>query len=274
MLPPCPSHRASIHRPLPVTTPTRGQSPAHRGTAIPGSTLGKSPLAKANNSDVFPQPPSPTMTALISVSVAPGLCPPRSRCMGVSCEATEPVWPRRRQGWGQGGGRRPPGAGCGCHPPAGPARHGAGAAAVTAAGTQVQVSWHTGDLLPAGARGAQASHCHLHVLPALCDASSHSCPPPLACSHPHPTPDPAPHPNPTRALSVQIPLHSSAPTPPGWDPCALPGAPFLPPSLGFIALSIRGRQSPGVEGGTGGGDSLPWPCCHCHPCCHTRAVPC
>lgn len=33
-------------------------------------TLGKSPLAKTISREVFPQPPSPTMTALISAPVA------------------------------------------------------------------------------------------------------------------------------------------------------------------------------------------------------------
>lgn len=95
------------------------------GDSGPG-TLGKSPLAKASSSDVFPQPPSPTMTALISVSGAPGLCPPRSRCMGVSGEATEPVWSRRRRGWGQGGGNTRPEQGAAVTRPPGPPAAGLG----------------------------------------------------------------------------------------------------------------------------------------------------
>lgn len=171
-LPPVPTSRFKrprcCHRVRPIAalcpSPLR-HGDSHPPTGDPG-TLGKSPLAKASSSDVLPQPPSPTMTALTSVSGVPELCPPRSCCMEVSGEATEPVWPRAETGMEKGDGKHPPGPGCGCHLPAGPARRRAGAAVVTAAATHVQVSWHTGDLLPAGPHRAQASHCHLHVLPA------------------------------------------------------------------------------------------------------------
>jgi len=47
----------------------------HPGAAGGGErplTLGKSPLAKTISRDVFPQPPSPTTTALISATVGSG----------------------------------------------------------------------------------------------------------------------------------------------------------------------------------------------------------
>lgn len=65
-------------------------------------TLGKSPLAKTISSDVFPQPPSPTMTALISVALISaaaasegpggGLCPPGACCMWARW-----AWPQGRR---------------------------------------------------------------------------------------------------------------------------------------------------------------------------------
>lgn len=107
---------------------------------------------------------------------------------------------------GMGTGRRE--APARCRVRLSPARPGAGAAAVTAAGTHRRLFRHTGDLPPPGPRRAQTSHCHLHVLPACATLLRTRCP-----WHIHPHPDPTPHSSPPPALSVQISLHSSAPTP-------------------------------------------------------------
>lgn len=182
LLPPlCPSRPAVP--PFPRAPPPRpGPTVAELAGDREDSTLGKSPLAKATSSDVFPQPPSPTTTTLTSATGAPGLAPPRSRCMEAAGGTTEPAWPRWGQGRGQGDRRHPPGPGCGPHPPAGPAR----GAARGWAPTRVRAASHepAASNTRGAARRACPGSCYTRGTRRAPLCSPHACAAlPSACPH-------------------------------------------------------------------------------------------